>query len=66
MEKFILAQLILSVPGAIATYFILLCVPDDPLLFIIISTIIQAVFLICTSILFGNAVQQLVGIDKMA
>ena len=63
MEKFILAQLILSLPGAVATYLLVLLMPDRPVLFIVISTIAQAVFLILVSMAFGQAIQRLVGIN---
>ena len=59
---FILAQFIISLPGAGVTLLILLLIPDKPIIFIVISTIVQAVLAIATAFLIGEQVQRWVGI----
>ena len=67
MTTFIIAQLLLGLPGAVASYYILLLFPDMPLMFIAISHVVQSVLIIVTSMVFGPIVQKWLGIgDKMS
>ena len=68
MTTFIIAQLLLGLPGAVATYLILWYLPEMPLLPAVLAIhVVQSVLIILTSVVFGPAVQKLLGIsDKMS
>lgn len=68
MITFILAQIILGLPGAVATYLILWYLPEMPLLAAVVAIhIVQSVLIIIASIIAGPWVQKWLGIgDKMS
>lgn len=63
MSTFILAQIILGLPGAVVSLLILILIPDMPLLFIAISHVVQSVLIIYISISFGPAIMKWLGIS---